>query len=126
MQNNKTKTIYSEEKFKDLINALKDIKEKTSKEKDSGNNYQQKIYDTLNELENIYDYKPSYKNFINKMITQESIDDAKNEIIKDLKDKNMNGYTPELKILMEKIASEENIELTKEYYIEEFKTLNIK
>ena len=126
MQNNKTKTIYSEEKFKDLINALKDIKEKTSKEKDSGNNYQQKIYDTLNELENIYDYKPSYKNFINKMITQESIDDAKNEIIKDLKDKNMNGYTPELKILMEKIASKENIELTKEYYIEEFKTLNIK
>ena len=126
MQNNKTKTIYSEEKFKDLIDALKDIKEKTSKEKDSGNNYQQKIYDTLNELENIYDYKPSYKNFINKMITQESIDDAKNEIIKDLKDKNMNGYTPELKILMEKIASEENIELTKEYYIEEFKTLNIK
>ena len=126
MQNNKTKTIYSEEKFKDLINALKDIKEKTSKEKDSGNNYQQKIYDTLNELENIYDYKPSYKNFINKMITQKSIDDAKNEIIKDLKDKNMNGYTPELKILIEKIASEENIELTKEYYIEEFKTLNIK
>jgi hypothetical protein len=60
------------------------------------------------------------------MITQESIDDAKNEIIKDIKDNNMNGYTPELKILIEKIASEENIAITKDYYIEEFKTLNIK
>ena len=123
MKNN-TKTVYTDKNFQDLINSLKNIKEKTSQQKDSGYNYQQKIYEALDELEEIYDYKPSYKNFVNKMISEESIQDAENNIIKELEDKNMLGYTPELKILIQKIATQENIDKTKKYYVEEFRTLN--
>ena len=123
MKNN-TKTVYTDKNFQDLINSLKNIKEKTSQQKDSGYNYQQKIYEALDELEEIYDYKPSYKNFVNKMISEESIQDAENNIIKELEEKNMLGYTPELKILIQKIATQENIDKTKNYYVEEFRTLN--
>lgn len=58
------------------------------------------------------------------MISEESIQDAENNIIKELEDKNMLGYTPELKILIQKIATQENIDKTKNYYVEEFRTLN--
>ena len=58
------------------------------------------------------------------MISEESIQDAENNIIKELEEKNMLGYTPELKILIQKIATQENIDKTKNYYVEEFRTLN--
>jgi hypothetical protein len=122
MQNNAK--IYTDKNFKDLINSLKNIKEKTFQQNDTGDDFKKKIYEALDELEKIYDYKPSYKNFVNKMISQENIKDAENNIIKELEEKNMIGYTPELKILIQKIATQENIDKTKNYYVEEFRTLN--
>ena len=122
MQNNKKETIYTKENFNNLINALKNIKEKT---KDSGDTYKQKIFDTLNEIEKISQYKPSYKNFINHIISQENIDKAQDNIIKNIQDKNIAGYSPELKVLIDQIINDENIKITKDYYIEEFKILNI-
>ncbi|WP_150468462.1 hypothetical protein [Francisella sp. SYW-9] len=125
MQNNTKENLYTDETFKLLINSLKNIKAIQSTENDSGNNYKQKIYDTLNEIEKISNIKPSYKNFINKIITQENINQAENIIIEELIDKNMTGYTPDLKILIEKIITDENIQKTKDYFIKQFEALNV-
>ena len=79
----------------------------------------------VNEIEKISQYKPSYKNFINHIISQENIDKAQDNIIKNIQDKNIAGYSPELKVLIDQIINDENIKITKDYYIEEFKILNI-
>lgn len=122
---NTNENLYSEENFQLLINSLKSIKEKTSQQKDSGNDYKQKIYDTLNEIEKISNIKPSYKNFINKIITQENINKAENIIVEELAEKNMTGFSPDMKILITKIMTDENIENTKDYFIKQFQALDI-
>ena len=122
---NTNENLYSEENFQLLINSLKSIKEKTSQQKDSRNDYKQKIYDTLNEIEKISNIKPSYKNFINKIITQENIDKAENIIVEELAEKNMTGFSPDMKILITKIMTDENIENTKDYFIKQFQALDI-
>ena len=122
---NTNENLYSEENFQLLINSLKSIKEKTSQQKDSGNDYKQKIYDTLNEIEKISNIKPSYKNFINKIITQENINKAENIIVEELAEKNITGFSPDMKILITKIMTDENIENTKDYFIKQFQALDI-
>ena len=119
------KIYIQEENFQLLINSLKSIKEKTSQQKDLGNDYKQKIYDTLNEIEKISNIKPSYKNFINKIITQENINKAENIIVEELAEKNITGFSPDMKILITKIMTDENIENTKDYFIKQFQALDI-
>ncbi|BCD92655.1 hypothetical protein fh0823_27920 (plasmid) [Francisella halioticida] len=125
MQNNTKENLYTEENFQLLINSLNNIKKKTSIENNSENDTKQKIYDALNEIEKKSQIKPSYKNFINKIITKENIEKSENIIIKDLEEKNMPGYSPDLKILISKIVSDENIENTKNYFIKQFQALDI-
>ena len=125
MQNNTKENLYTEENFELLINSLNNIKKKTSTENNSENDTKQKIYDALNEIEKKSQIKPSYKNFINKIITKENIEKSENIIIKDLEEKNMPGYSPDLKILISKIVSDENIENTKNYFIKQFQALDI-
>ena len=124
MQNTK-ENLYTEENFQLLINSLKNIKQKKYQQNNSGEDFKQKIYDALNDIEKQSNAKPSYKNFINKIITQENITQAENIIIKNLEEKDMVGFSPDMKILITNIITEESIEKTKDFYIKQFKALDI-
>ena len=122
---NTNENLYTEENFQLLINSLKKIKEETNSINESGNDYKHKIYDALNEIEKISNIKPSYQNFINKIINQKNIEQAENIIIEDLIEKEMAGYAPDMKILISKIITDKNVEETKEFYIKQFEALDI-
>lgn len=117
--------VYTQENYTKLLDTLKNIRQKSLEKTNQNKEHIQKIYDALNIIEKECEFKPSYKNFINKIISDENLEKAKNEIIDDLEQLEMHGFNPDMKILISKMCTDENIQIVKDNFIKQFKALNI-
>ena len=98
--------VYTQKNYTKLLDTLKNIRQKSLEKTNQNKEHIQKIYDALNIIEKECEFKPSYKNFINKIISDENLKKAKpnaelviiknmNHILKDIQkdEDNFKSYT---------------------------------
>jgi hypothetical protein len=125
MNNKQNESIYTTDNYTKLINSLKNIKQETISIEHTGLDFRQTIYNAIKEIETISGISPSYKNFLNKLITDENLQQAREKIIDQIIEKEIIGFTPDIKTLVSKLVTEQNIQQAKDFFIQQFKALDI-
>tara|TARA_R110002167_G_scaffold93474_1_gene250450 strand:- start:1341 stop:1793 length:453 start_codon:yes stop_codon:yes gene_type:complete len=124
--NHSREPLFTDETFNNLTDTLKQIREETKTESKTlfFEHTTNQINKAINDIEITAGYGPTYRNFVNQMLRVTNIEQAKDNIMKTIKSKQLEGYSPDLQTLVNEIMTQENIELLKLEMIERFKFIN--
>ena len=117
-------SLFKEDTYNALIRAANDIKAATRLDGSTFQHQKNQINASINRLETAYGFRPSFRNFINKLITEHNLTEAKNRVIQRINTTAMYGFSPDIKILIEEVITEANILAVENDFIDKLKLIN--
>ena len=126
MANKDRESLFTQDSYEMLINTANEIKNETKLGKKSFDDKKALINRSLQKIEKQEGFKPSFKHFINQLINEKNLAQAKENIKKQIQDNHLQGFSPDIKIIIENIINDETVNEVEKHFIEMIRTMNEK
>lgn len=123
---NENQSIYTDENYKKLVKIANEIREETKLDNNTEafRKNKEDIKKRIKTISDTYNFMPSYPKFLNDLITEDSLAQAKKTLKNHIIDNNIQGYSPDIRIIINALMTEENINRVESDIIEKMKLIN--